>query len=181
MAEATKAMRPIVNAELVRLVKYEKTGKTLSLEEIFAAEEETKADITPTPKRGLYDSIIHDSNVEQDMAKAFDDHSTVRLFIKLPSKYKIPTPIGTYSPDFAIVMEKKDLDDPQAEAKYYFVIETKGTSELDKLKPAERMKIECAIKHFEALGIKSYLAPVDSTETFDAASQKAVGETFFNQ
>ncbi len=183
LADATKALRRIVNQELVRLVKYEKTGKTLSLDDLFTSEEKTTRDLTPTPKKGLYDHIIHDSNIEQDMAHEFDNHSTVRLFMKLPDKYKIPTPIGTYNPDFALVMEKQDIDNPDADTRFYFVIETKGTSELDKLKPDERMKIECAIRHFEALGIDSYFAPVDSTQTFDAQSKacKSVGETFFNQ
>ena len=181
MAEATKILRRIVNRELVRLVHYEKTGETLSLDELFSIEEETKRDLTPTPKKGLYDHIIHDSDIERDMATAFDNHSTVRLFLKLPDKYKIPTPIGNYTPDFGLVMQKRDLDAPDEDARFYFMIETKGTSELDKLKPDERMKIECAIKHFEALGLKGYLAPVDNTQTFDALGHKAVGETFFNQ
>lgn len=181
MAEATKALRRIVNKELVRLVHYEKTGETLYLDELFSMEEETKRDLTPTPKRGLYDHIIHDSDIERDMATAFDNHSTVRLFLKLPDKYKIPTPIGNYTPDFGLVMEKRDLDAPDEDARFYFMIETKGTSELDKLKPDERMKIECAIKHFEALGLEGYLAPVDNQQTFDAKARETVGETFFNQ
>ncbi len=181
MAEATKLLRRIVNRELVRLVHYEKTGKSLSLDELFISEEETQSDLTSTPKRGLYDHIIHDSDIERDMATAFDNHSMVRLFLKLPDKYKIPTPIGNYTPDFGLVMEKRGLDAQDEDARFYFMIETKGTSELDKLKPDERMKIECAIEHFKALGLESYLAPVDNTQTFDALSHKAVGETFFNQ
>ncbi len=182
LAEATKALRRIVNNELVRLVWYEKTERTLSLDELFSAEEETLRDTTPTPKRGLYDHIIHDSEVERNMATAFDNHTTVRLFLKLPPKYKIPTPIGNYTPDFALVMEKRNLDDPEnAKTRFYFIIETKGASDLDLLKPDEWMKIKCAMKHFAALGLPSYLAPVDNPDTFDALAREQVGETFFNQ
>ena len=180
MAEATKNLRRIVNRELVRLVQYEKTGKRLKLDELFDSEQDSQRDLTPTPKRGLYDHIIHDSDIEKDMAITFDNHATVRLFLKLPDSYKIPTPIGNYTPDFALVMEKKNLDDPDADSRFYFTIETKGTSNLDDLKPDERLKIECAIKHFEALGLQGYLAPINSPETFDAKAHQAVGETFLN-
>jgi len=179
--EATSRLRVIVNEELVRLVRYQKTGRTLSLHEILLTEEETKSDLTPTPKRGLYDHVIHDSDYERDMAITFDAHTTVRLFFKLPKAYKIPTPIGNYTPDFAIVMEKRDLNDLDGSTRYYFVIEVKGTGEIHQLRPEERLKIQFAIKHFEALGIKGYLAPVNNTDTFDKKATKAVGETFFDQ
>ncbi|MXW32308.1 MAG: hypothetical protein F4100_02290 [Rhodothermaceae bacterium] len=181
VAEATRSLRRIVGQELVRLVHYEKTGRIPPLHEFFGAEEETRRKLTPTPKRGLYDHIIPESDEERDMAIIFDSHSTVRLFLKLPKKYKIPTPIGNYTPDFALVMEKRDLDNPDAEARFYFVVEIKGTSELCKLRPDEQMKIQFAIKHFEALGMGSYLAPVNNTEAFDDKAFAAVEETFFDQ
>lgn len=181
MAEASESLRRIVGRELVRLVRYERTGRTLSPHEFFGAEEETRRELTPTPKRGLYDHIIHESVIEKDMATIFDNHSTVRLFLKLPERYKIPTPIGNYTPDFALIMEKCDLDDPGAQTRFYFIVETKGTSELHKLRPDERMKIQFAIKHFEALGMGSYLAPVNNARAFDDKAFKAVGKTFLDQ
>ena len=78
-------------------------------------------------------------------------------------------------------MEKRDLDNPDAEARFYFVVETKGTSEPCKLRPDERMKIQFAIKHFEALGMGSYLAPVNNVKAFDDKAFKAVSKTFFDQ
>ena len=183
MAEAAKVLRRIVSRELVRLVRYEKTGETLSMDALFPEIEETMRNATLTPNHGLYSHIIHDSEVEKSLATDFDMHSTVRLFLKLPRNYKIPTPIGNYTPDFALVMEKREIfDGENGETKFYFVIETKGTSELDKLKPDERMKIECAIKHFDALGLEGYqppceyLAPVDSIDTFLEKSSSAVRE-----
>ena len=182
MAEATKALRRVVDEELVGLVHYEKSDKVLPMEDLFNATEETVRDVTPTPNRGLYDHIIHDYGVEKNMAISFDAHSTVKLFFKLPSKYKIPTPIGNYTPDFALVMEKRAMpEDGAEETFFYFIIETKGTGEIYDLKPDERMKIEFAIKHFAALGLKGYLAPINSAESFDEKSFRAVGETFFSQ
>ena len=182
MAEAAKKLRRIVGQELVRLVRYEKTNDTISMDELFPEIDETTREVTPTPKRGLYDHIIHDSNVESRIAADFDEQSTVRLFLKLPSGYKISTPIGNYTPDFALVMEKRELFDDKSDGKkFYFVVETKGTSDIDQLKPDERMKIECAIKHFEALGVAEYLPSVKDIESFDEKSFNAVRETFFNQ
>ncbi len=101
IVEAIDIFRTILDNEMVRLVRYEETGETLSLSDLFQIEEETKRDLTPTPNRGLYDHVIHDSAVEKNMAITFDSHSTVRLFLKLPKSYKVPTPIGNYTPDSA--------------------------------------------------------------------------------
>ncbi len=85
-------------------------------------------------------------------------------FLKLPSFYKIPTPIGNYTPDFGLVVQRKGLKDKTAQD-YWFVIETKGTNDIyDKknLRENERAKIMYARKHFEAAGINTihYIAPV---------------------
>ena len=77
-------------------------------------------------------------------------------------------------------MEKRDLHHPDEKVKYYFVIETKGTGDLNNLKSEERLKIQFALKHFEALGMEGYLAPINNTTTFDHKAIKAVGETFFD-
>ncbi|MCY4224121.1 MAG: DEAD/DEAH box helicase family protein [Bacteroidetes bacterium] len=180
IVEAVSIFRTILNNEMVRLVRYEETGKILSLSNLFEIEEETKRDLTPTPNRGLYDYVIHDSAIEKNMTITFDSHSTVLLFFKLPKSYKVPTPIGNYTPDFALVMEKRDLHHPEDKAKYYFVIETKGTGDLNNLKSEERLKIQFALKHFEALGMEGYLAPINNTTTFDQKAIEAVGETFFD-
>lgn len=182
ISEATKRIKRVVEKELVRLVKYEKTGDAHPLD-LFEAVIETKRNTTPTPRRCLYDRIIHDSDIEHDIAEEFDNQGGVRIFIKLPAGYKIPTPIGTYNPDFALVIEKHDLDDEDNKPRFYFTVETKGTSDKDKLKPDEQMKIDCAVKHFEAIGLASYLAPVDTLKAFDkkALEHKDLKQTFFDQ
>ena len=178
LSEAAKRLRAVLERELVLGVKYEPDGGAHPLtlfEEVF----ETKGDTTETPKRGLYDRIIHDSDPEQNFASDLDSHHAVKVFVKLPKAYKIPTPIGTYNPDFALVIEKPNLDDGDAECRFFFTVETKGTAEWDKLKPEEWLKIQCAVRHFEAIGLKSYLAPVDSLKTFDTRARERTGQTFF--
>lgn len=70
----------------------------------------------------------------------------VKLFFKIPDKFKIPTPIGNYTPDWAVYVETED------EKKLYFVIETKGSTNYLDLRDRESIKIKCSKKHFEALG-----------------------------
>jgi len=69
----------------------------------------------------------------------------VKLFFKIPSRFKIETPIGTYNPDWAVYLEKN------GEQKLYFVLETKGTTDLFDLRSPERLKIKCGKAHFDAL------------------------------
>ena len=73
--------------------------------------------------------------------------------MKLPSWFTVPTPIGEYNPDWAIVLEKRN-DDEEVEDVLYLVRETKGTRILDDLRPDERRKIISGRKHFkDALGM----------------------------
>lgn len=93
------------------------------------------------------DYISLDSGTENTFAQQCESHEDVRLYFKLPDWFKIPTPIGHYNPDWAIVMNHHD--------KVYFVAETKNTGkgiqngvDLDKLHLTEQQKIACAKKHF---------------------------------
>lgn len=181
LAEAGKRMKAIMADEMVRLVRYEPTGDIHPLE-LLEEEVETLLPTVDTPKRGLYDRIIHDSGVEKDFARALDDENVVRVFLKLPKEYKIPMPFGgTYNPDFALVIQKTNLDEERENSRFYFTVETKGASEFEKLKEEEKLKIRCAVRHFEAIGLKGYLAPVEDLASFDTKARERVGETFFNR
>jgi len=67
----------------------------------------------------------------------------------------VPTPVGTYNPDWAIVIEERDaFGQPTDKPLLYLVRETKSTTHLDELHPDERRKIVCGENHFkEALGV----------------------------
>jgi type III restriction enzyme len=64
----------------------------------------------------------------------------VKFFFKLPKAFKIPTPVGSYNPDWALVFEN--------DRKIYFVVETKSTLQSDMLRGVEQMKIHCGEAHF---------------------------------
>jgi type III restriction enzyme len=82
-------------------------------------------------KNSVYDYVIYDSTtIERPFAVALDNDPEVKMFFKIPSKFKIETPIGTYNPDWAVYMDR------DGEKKMYFVLETKGTLRLDDLRTA---------------------------------------------
>ncbi len=97
-------------------------------------------------QNSIYDYIVYDSStVERPFAIALNNDPDVKLFFKIPSKFKIETPIGTYNPDWAVYMDK------DGEEKLYFVIETKGTENIWGLRTTEQLKIHCGKEHFKAL------------------------------
>ena len=96
-------------------------------------------------KKHIYDFLITDSKNEMNFAKKLET-GEVTVYAKLPNGFKIPTPVGSYNPDWAIVFDNKDF-------KYiYFIAETKGSLDSMELRDIEKAKIECARRHFSCLG-----------------------------
>lgn len=96
----------------------------------------------------IYENYIPlDSTVESRFAQDCENSDQIKFYFKLPEWFKIPTPIGSYNPDWAVVFE----DDKRI----YFVAETKdtGTSTIDlnKLHPSEKQKIKCGIANFRII------------------------------
>lgn len=107
----------------------------------------------PTPSSGvaeapidgtnLHDYVDYDSLVEKSFAELLENHrDSVKLFTKLPRRFRVKTPVGEYSPDWAIVFER------DGEEHLYLVRETKDTLNLDDLEWDEAMRIRFAIRHF---------------------------------
>ena len=133
-------------------IKYIKLdGQEYTFYEVFSFNEEKDIvafeDINAIKvEHSVYDYVIYDSDtVERPFAEALDSDPDVKLFFKIPQKFKISTPLSNYSPDWAVYIEK------EGEKKMYFVLETKGTTDEYKLRPEERLKIHCGREHFKAL------------------------------
>lgn len=130
-------------------IKYIKlAGEEYSVMEIFS-NDELPANLDKNAvavKNSVYDYVIYDSStVERPFAVALDEDPDVKMFFKIPSRFKIDTPIGTYNPDWAVYLDKN------GEQKLYFVLETKGTDNFYGLRPEEQQKIHCGARHFKAL------------------------------
>ena len=96
-------------------------------------------------KKSVYDAIEYDSEIEKRFAESLDMRDDIKLFVKLPSWFKIDTPIGTYNPDWAIVKHEDDT--------LYLIRETKGIKDFEKLRNIEADKIRCAKMHFRELQV----------------------------
>jgi len=100
--------------------------------------------------RTPYDYIEYDSDVEKLVAKKLDEAENVKFYCKLPSWFKIPTPLGHYNPDWAVVTENDE--------KLYLVRETKSTHDSEKRRAVENKKIKCGQAHFDELGVNFKVA-----------------------
>ena len=132
---------------LVNGIKYLKVDDWYKMK-LFKDIETYKNLIVPVSKT-IYDGVIWEADTEKRFAENLDRMENVRLFIKLPRWFAIETPIGTYNPDWAVVIDNTNQFGESAE-KLYFVAETKGTMNIDSLRLDEKRKIHCAKKHFEA-------------------------------
>ena len=97
----------------------------------------------------IYDHVIWDSDVEKKFVEGLEKRKDIILYLKLPAFFTVPTPIGNYNPDWAIV--KNDIDahgDLTGKEKLYLVRETKSTTDSDKLRHNEERKISCGEVHF---------------------------------
>lgn len=149
----------IINKEMARLIvdgiKYERimVGPDAEWEMHRLEESEKLVDYLTSlkvdhPDKTPYPYIEYDSQVELEFARKMDSRDDIVIFVKLPKWFKVDTPVGTYNPDWAIVKR-----DDVGEKKLYLVRETKGTKDMNKVRPDERDKIRCGVKHFEALGV----------------------------
>ena len=117
---------------------------------IFTAEKSTQSfDKAFKSEKAIQDYVFTDGSaaesVERRFAKELDAAQEVCVYAKLPKGFHIPTPVGNYSPDWAIAFYEGTVKH------IYFVAETKGTMESLNLRPIEKAKISCARKLFNEL------------------------------
>ena len=111
---------------------------------IFATEKRPYTEAYEAEK-AIQNYVFTDGNVERKFAQDLDGGDEVLIYAKLPRGFAIPTPVGSYAPDWAIVFREGKV------RHIYFVAETKGTLSSLQLRPIEEAKIACAKKLFEKL------------------------------
>lgn len=116
---------------------------------IFTAEKRTTLDKAFEAKKHIQPYVFTDGlaekSVERKFAEDLDGAEEVCVYAKLPKGFSIPTPVGNYSPDWAIAFNKG------AVKHIFFIAETKGTMESLQLRPIEKAKISCARKLFNEI------------------------------
>ncbi|MHC4456982.1 MAG: restriction endonuclease [Planctomycetota bacterium] len=148
MDAVVKEIRSVLNYMIIEGIKYEKlegiTYEMSRLRDDAHKLDFSKERIVPTNK-SVYDYILYDSGVEKQFAEGLEALKDVKYFIKLPSWFLVPTPIGNYNPDWAILRKNGDI--------VYMIRETKTTKEQLKLRGFESAKIRCGARHFETIGV----------------------------
>ena len=158
--ESIKIINNQLNALLIDGIKYTKVGDYYA-QELFEENElygYLKRNMIESSK-SVYDHVIYESKVECNFERKLELDDNVKVYAKLPSWFKINTPIGTYNPDWAILIKHDETEE-----KLYFVIETKGN--IDNLRKTEEYKIKCAKKHFQVIGEDVGFKEVDNYNDF---------------
>lgn len=155
MTETAKLINRALHEMVVDGIKYEKLERQVYEMRLFEEKEieeylirlyevQSKDDRTP------YDYISFDSEVEKEIAEKLDSSENVKFFCKLPRWFVVPTPLGNYNPDWAVVTESDE--------RLYLVRETKSTHDREKRRETENRKIDCGQAHFDALGVNFKVA-----------------------
>lgn len=147
---AVKIIKKTMNSFIVDGIKYQKLGNEFYYAQECFEENELYGYLSSNmienkENKSIFTHTVYDSTIEENFAKAFNENENVKLFTKLPSWFKINTPLGSYNPDWAVLIEKEN------EEKLYFVVESKGSGLGLDIKTSESSKIECAKKHFSEI------------------------------
>ena len=170
---AARTLKDKLMDQLVEGIRYEKLNEWYEMQQIlddevvevfsrYVAKPDVHEDKT------VYDLIPCDSDVEKKFVKDLEARRDVKLYVKLPRWFTVPTPVGDYNPDWAIVMHGEDGD---GKPLLYLVTETKGENWRRELRPNELRKIKCGAAHFgsKESGIEGALDGVDYKVVSDAS------------
>lgn len=98
-------------------------------------------------EKAVYEQVVYDSDTERTFADQLEKNQAIKIYAKLPGWFTIPTPLGAYNPDWAVLVEKDGAE------RVYFVVETKSGLFDDDLRQKESAKIKCGKAHFHALAV----------------------------
>ena len=145
---ADQAINRCKQQALVNGIKYQRLGdEHYYAQELFEREELTgylknMRDVT----KSVYEQVVYESGIEAGFADQLEKNTAVRVYAKLPGWFAVPTPLGSYNPDWAVLIGSDDGE------RLYFVVETKGS--LFDLRNTESGKIACGRAHFNALRVE---------------------------
>jgi type III restriction enzyme len=144
---AAEAINRCKRLAIVDGIKYQKLGD----DEYYAQELFEQEELTGylknliEAKKSVYEDVVYESDVEAAFTDQLEKNTDIKVYAKLPGWFKVPTPLGSYNPDWAVLVEKDGAE------RLYFVVETKSGLFSDDLRSKERAKIECGKAHFTAL------------------------------
>ncbi len=160
---AAMAINRCKRRALVDGIKYRRIGdESYYAQELFEQEELTGylRNMLEAGK-SVYDKVVYESDTEARFADQLERNSAVTLYTKLPGWFTVPTPLGGYNPDWAVLITS-DVGE-----RLYLVVETKGSSQPGDLRFTEADKIACGRAHFEAIAVRESPAQYEVTPSLD--------------
>lgn len=146
---AEQAINRCKQQALVDGIKYQRLGdEHYYAQELFESEELTgylknMLDVT----KSVYEQVIYEYGTEAGFADQFEKNTAVKVYAKLPGWFRVLTPLGSYNPDWAVLIEQDTGE------RLYFVVESKGSLFASDLRGIESAKIKCGKAHFHALRV----------------------------
>ena len=146
---AAEAINRCKRLSVVDGIKYQRLGdEHYYAQELFEQEELTGyLRNLIEAKKSVYEQVVYGSGTEAAFADQLEKNLAIKVYAKLPGWFTVPTPLGSYNPDWAVLVEKDGGE------RLYFVVETKSGLFTDDLRDKESAKIKCGKAHFDALAV----------------------------
>lgn len=161
---ATEAINRTKRLALVAGIRYQRIGNDDFYAQQLFEERELIGYMKNTipSNRSPYDFVAYDSEtVELPFAQKLETNDAIKVYAKLPGWFTVPTPLGTYNPDWAILVERDGCES------VYLVVETKHSQYADDLRSREGARIACGTAHFRALSVGERPAEYRVERSFD--------------
>ena len=148
---------------LVDGIKYQRMGD----DHYFAQELFEKEELTGYLKnmlaasKSVYEHVVYESDIEANFADQLEKNTAVKIYAKLPGWFAVRTPLGSYNPDWAVLIDSGE------EERFYFVVETKGSPFVGDLRISESAKIACGKAHFIAVKVEESPARYEVATTVE--------------
>jgi type III restriction enzyme len=148
-------------------IKYQRLGDEYYYAQELFEEEELTGYLKNLldANKSIYEQIVYDSDTERTFGDQLEKNDAIKVYAKLPGWFTVPTPLGSYNPDWAVLVEKDGAQ------RLYLVVETKSSLFVDDLRSAESAKIRCGEAHFKALEIDASPARFMVSSTVDELLQ----------
>lgn len=149
IALAGEAINRCKRLAVVDGIKYQRMGDEFFYAQELFTQEELSGYLKNLlkAKKCVYEQVVYDSNTEATFADELEKNNAVKVYAKLPGWFKVPTPLGTYNPDWAVLVEENEAE------RLYMVVETKASLFAEDLRAKEQAKIDCGKAHFKALEV----------------------------
>jgi type III restriction enzyme len=154
---------------LVDGVQYHRITDAIYAQELFRNEELTGylSNLVPAT-RSIYEDTVCDSETERAFARELESNDAVKLYVKLPGWFTIPTPLGSYNPDWAVLISR------DGEERLYFVVETKSSLYDEDLRFKERTNLICGKRHFSEIAPDNNPARFAPARNLDEVFSRAI-------